>query len=278
MKKSIGLVFGVFAIAMLLAMTVGAENTVPAPVTDPAAPAVCAAADGVGDVCKLPETSCSCDNVCGQELINDPSFINQYCYADCNPDLENPGCPGATDVCVPFNADMTVNGCLPTGAVNFAWTAKVVKEGTQPGIFDISRLTNVQAQLAGATFPLSMAVGMEASVQPDPATAAQKFVILNFQGVEGSTGMWALQITIPQEKFVAGTLKLEGATADFGAFLIYGKIEGQAVKNLYMKALPAAGTLVIQTATTPGSATKAKGTLTLDLLGFTAEMDATQAQ
>jgi len=284
MQKSLGLVCAVFAIALLFAMTVSAQTNpavspvvgtgtvippgvTPIPPTSPI-PTPCAPLDGVGDVCNLTDALCDCNNACGQEMINDPSFLTQYCYADCDPTLETPACPGQTEVCVPFNQEMTKAGCLPTGAVTLGWTAKLLAEGKQPNPFgtDFSRLTNVSATLSGTTFPLSMSLGMEATVE------AQKFIILNFQGIQGTTGMWAMQITIPKEKFVAGTLKIDGETADFGAFLIYGEIEGSALKHLYMKALPAMGTLVIETATTPGAATKAKGTLTLDLLGFTAEM------
>ena len=240
-------------------------DTTPTPLV-----AACLPTDGIGDVCKLPDKACSCNNVCGQSLFDSPQVVNHFCYAECDPLADLPvECPSANDACVPIDPNMTQFMCMAVGKVIINWKAKVLEEGAEPDPMggDHSLLSGVTANLGNVTFPLQASIGQTMTVE------AQSFVVLVFQGFDQQTGLWLLQIEIPMEKFLPGaTLQLNNETQDFVGSLMFGQVDGTAISKVFLKGFVASGTLTLTEAPAPGDEVKASGTLDLDILGFTAEL------
>ncbi len=249
------------------------DTTPTTPAVDPATPpavADCLPTDGLGDVCKLPDKACSCNNVCGQSLFNDPQVINHYCYGECDPLADTPiECPSADDACVPIDPNMTQFMCMAMGKITTGFQAKLLEEGAEPDPMgsDHSLLSNVTAGLGEETFPLQAAIGQTMTVED------KTYVILVFQGFDAQKGLWLLQLEIPLEKFLPNTtLQLNNEVQDFGGSLMMGKVDGQQISNVYLKGFVAQGTLNLVDAPLPGDEVKASGNLDLDILGFTAEL------
>jgi hypothetical protein len=234
-------------------------------------------AAGVGDVCAVPDNDCDCDNVCGQHIIDDPTFLAQYCYAECD-QLSDGGlsCESADDVCLDLTPlpDGGVDAgestgpfaCVPLGtATGTNFTAKILKEGAKATILDVTMNNKVNVTFGSTVTTLGIGVGQ---MMTDTISGTE-YVAIIFQG---TTGGYSLQITVEKSKWKVGTLVLDNDTQDFNATFLRMVVSGTTVTEAYIEGLAISGTMTITKATLPGGG-KSAGSFQMNILGYKAQID-----
>ena len=216
----------------------------------------CQASTGVGDVCDLSASTCSCDNVCGELMVNSsPGYAEHYCYENCS---QTVACEDQNHICVGFTND-GIAGCLPRGTFKFAWRTKVFEEGTQLGMGQVTQIPNIEdATLDGQSLNLNLMAGTGYT----DVNTGEEFVLLLVVGGDpaNTSAQWTLLLIVPIEKWTEGEL-LTGYVeedqvdpySDFMAQLEYTTFNANnQVESAYIMGYTVAGVINLTKVTQPG--------------------------
>jgi len=198
---------------------------------------------GVGDECFLPDDECVCDNYCTHEYYlewdADEYYAGYYCYGRCDPDAEEPVCPGEDEFCIQLDQEGETNVCLPWIRVESGpWEAKLLPQDYTPSMSDYTSIDAVM-YFGDEVIDLDLAIAWEYS-----DSVYGDYVLLYL--FESSPGPYYwVDVQIPIETWTAGTHPMwVGMSYNFYPLLYYTEPDG-ADYVTYSEALTSDGTLQI---------------------------------
>jgi len=180
--------------------------------------------------------ACTSDHDCGGAVARcrcpkllDDQEITSYCYPSCSKD---PPCVPSDLTCVYQDADAGAGICLNTGYWAIAWEGKWVPSyypGVNPPTTDVDDVFQIGS--IKLTFSLSLIWEIENS---DIGHAVGISYIAQY-----SDSQWQMQVIIPYDKFVLGTVDFSDCTeqAPCSGSLIEATIQGTTISHVFIRAI-----------------------------------------
>ncbi len=235
---------------------------------------------GLGEECSAaPESTCRCDHVCGAEPFSEnKAYLTHYCFAECNNQKEDPGCPGATDICLPLGTVKNIDACFPASELSWEWRAEI-----PPGGYLAPTQNDLAFVLGDVRHPISLIWSYN---PPDP----EEDVLLSFTSdLNVDDNKWWIQIRIPKSNWQADTTLFvdemfqSGSTTHGGMAVRTFRAEllrQQQDERVWIEAIAYAGELEIDksgdTCESDEDCWIAEGWLWLSFAGFRTEIDVTK--